>query len=427
MRALPLSKFLLLLFLVVGCKGVLAQNAITDWSAIAEKVVTANRPPASAEVLLGIVHAAMYDTVVAIEPGYEPFMSVAAASPNASPSAAAATAAYVVLKAKVPAQEPALSAAYQSFLATLQDDASTRAGIAVGEQTAATVLASRKDDGFDAAVAYVQRPAAPGMWEITGQPAVAVDVKLAKVKPLVLVSASQFRPAGPLALGSDAYAQDLVETKRIGAKSSSLRTAAQTETALFWSENTAVQWSRTLRNLAVERKLNLRESARLLAMAHVASADALIACFDSKYHALSWRPVHGIQRSELSGAAAADKDWEPLMNVNHPEYPSAHACWTSATLVAIATYFGTPKTGFTMESGVTKTARHYDSAADALAECTEARILSGLHFRHSMTDGATLGTDVARYVLAQKFQAVLPGRVDIAPLAGAGRASLSSP
>jgi len=418
MRALPLSKFLLL-SLVIRCNGVLAQNAITDWSAIAEKVVTANRPPASAEVLLGIVHAAMYDAVVAIEPGYEAFTSVSAATPNASPSAAAATAAFVVLKARVPAQEPALAAAYQAFLGTLQDDASKRGGISVGEQTAATLLASRKDDGFDAAVAYVQRPAAPGMWEITGQPAVAVDVKLAKVKPLVLVSASQFRPAGPLALGSAGYERDLVETKRIGGRSSAVRTAAQTETALFWSENTAVQWSRTLRNLAIERKLNLRESARLLAMAHVASADALIACFDSKYYALSWRPVHAIQRSELSGAAAADKDWQPLLNVNHPEYPSAHACWTSATVVALATYFGTPKTGFTMESAVTKTARHYDSAGDALAECTEARILSGLHFRHSMTDGATLGTEVARYVLARKFRAAQPGGVDSVPLAGA--------
>lgn len=395
----------------------LAQNAVTDWSAIAEKAVTANRPPASAEVLLGIVHVAMYDAVVAIEPGYEPFVSAGTESSSASPSAAAATAAYVVLKAKVPAQQPELSAAYQSFLATLPDGAGKSDGIAVGERTAAKVLASRKDDGFDAAVTYVQRPTAPGLWEITGQPAVAIDVKLANVKPLVLVSASQFRPAGPLTLTSEAYAQDLLETKRVGGKSSSVRTAAQTETALFWSEHTAVQWSRTLRNLAVERKLDLRESARLLAMSHVASADALIACFDSKYHALGWRSVHAIQRSELNGAAAADKDWQPLLNVNHPEYPSAHACWTSATLVAVATYFGTPNTGFTMESAVTKTARHYDSAADALAECTEARIMSGLHFRHSMTDGATLGANVARYVLAHKFRAVPSGRVDSVPFA----------
>ena len=419
MRALTLSKFLMLLSLAVGCDGVLAQNAVTDWSAIAEKTVAANRPPASAEVLLGIVHVAMYDAVMAIEPGYEPFTSAGTASPNASPSAAAATAAYVVLKAKVPAQEPALSAAYQSFLATLRDDASTRGGIAVGERTAAAVLAWRKDDGFDATVAYVQRPSAPGMWEITGEPAVAVDVKLPHIKPLVLVSASQFRPAGPQVLTSDAYSQDLIETKRIGSKSSAVRTAAQTETALFWSEHTAIQWSRTLRNLAVERKLNVRESARLLAMAHVAAADALIACFDSKYHALGWRPAHAIQRSELTGAAAADKDWQPLLNVNHPEYPSAHACWTSATLAAIAAYFGTPNTAFTMESTVTKTARRYDNGADALAECTEARIMSGLHFRQAMTDGATLGTNVAQYVLAHKFRAVPPGVVIKAAIAGA--------
>ena len=419
MRALTLLKFLLLLSLAIRCGGVLAQNAVTDWSAIAEKAVVANRPPASSQVLLGIVHAAMYDAVVAIEPGYEPFASAGTASPTASSSAAAATAAYLVLKAKVPAQEPALSAAYQSFLATLADGANARDGIAVGERTAAAILAWRKDDGFDATVAYAQRAPAPGKWEITGEPAIAVDFKLSNVKPLVLVSAGQFRPAGPLALSSEAYSRDLVETKRIGGKSSSARTAAQTETAMFWSEHTAVQWSRTLRNLAVERKLDVRESARMLAMAHVASADALIACFDAKYFALGWRPIHAIQRSALSGAAAADKGWEPLLNVNHPEYPSAHACWTSAALVAIATYFGTPNIVFTMESTVTKTARRYDNAADALAECTEARIMSGLHFRHSMADGATLGRDVAQYVLAHKFRAVPLGAAIEVPVAGA--------
>ena len=30
----------------------------------------------------------------------------------------------------------------------------------------------------------------------------------------------------------------------------------------------------------------------------------------------------------------------------------------------------------------------------------------GRHFRHPMTDGATLGTKVARYVLAHRFPAV---------------------
>jgi hypothetical protein len=84
---------------------------------------------------------------------------------------------------------------------------------------------------------------------------------------------------------------------------------------------------------------------------------------------------------------------------------SAHGCWTSAALVALQTYFGTSNTPFTMESTVTKTARHYENATDALAECTGARIMAGLHFRHSMTDGAALGAEVARYVLARKFRA----------------------
>src|SRR3954470_14520128 len=83
MRTLTLSRFIMLLLLAAGCNSVLAQNAVTDWSAIAEKTATANRPPASAEVLLGIVHVAMYDAVMAIAPGYQPFTNAEKASPEA--------------------------------------------------------------------------------------------------------------------------------------------------------------------------------------------------------------------------------------------------------------------------------------------------------------------------------------------------------
>ena len=37
------------------------------------------------------------------------------------------------------------------------------------------------------------------------------------------------------------------------------------------------------------------------AMAHVAGGDAMIGCFDAKYHYLSWRPIHAIPRDRLDG------------------------------------------------------------------------------------------------------------------------------
>jgi hypothetical protein len=70
----------------------------------------------------------------------------------------------------------------------------------------------------------------------------------------------------------------------------------------------------------------------MLALAQVATADALLACFDGKYHYLSWRPVYAIQRADTDGnpVTEADPAWTPLLNVNHPEYPGAHGCGTAA-------------------------------------------------------------------------------------------------
>jgi hypothetical protein len=50
-----------------------AQNAANDWSLKAQNAITAGRSPASSEYLLALVHAAMYDAVVAIEGEYRPF------------------------------------------------------------------------------------------------------------------------------------------------------------------------------------------------------------------------------------------------------------------------------------------------------------------------------------------------------------------
>lgn len=52
----------------------------------------------------------------------------------------------------------------------------------------------------------------------------------------------------------------------------------------------------------------------MLAMAHVAGGDAMIGCFDSKPHFLSWRPIHAIHRADTDGNrdTVADPAWQPL-------------------------------------------------------------------------------------------------------------------
>ena len=69
-------------------------------------------------------------------------------------------------------------------------------------------------------------------------------------------------------------------------------------------------------------------------MMSVTYADALIACFDAKYHYAYWRPITAIRAGDTDGndRTVGDPAWSPLLpgTPNHPEYPSAHSCLTPA-------------------------------------------------------------------------------------------------
>jgi hypothetical protein len=116
---------------------------------------------------------------------------------------------------------------------------------------------------------------------------------------------------------------------------------------------------------------------------------------------MSWRPVHAVQRADTDGnpRTTADPTWQPLLNVNHPEYPSGHACLTGGVTAALAAYFHRDRLAFTMDSTVTGTQRSFDSLHASVDQVVEARIDSGLHFRHSMLDGATLGRRTAAWTV----------------------------
>jgi hypothetical protein len=142
-------------------------------------------------------------------------------------------------------------------------------------------------------------------------------------------------------------------------------------------------------------------------MAHVAGSDAMIACFDAKYHYLSWRPLHAIQRADTDGnpRTRPDPAWQPLRPTpNHPEYPSAHACHTTAITTALEGFFGTSAVPFSLDSLVTGETRHYERLKDVVQEVNRARIWAGFHFRHSDQEGSALGRRVGRFVARHFFQ-----------------------
>jgi hypothetical protein len=388
-------------------------NAVTDWNQIAQTAIVTPpppgappRPPGSSLVLEGIVQAAIYDATVAIEGSYEPFIASPTVSTPASTAAAIAKAACEVLLARVPDQSASIAGQYDAYLAAIPDGPAKDNGIAVGQDVAEAILAWRAGDGFDNIIPWVQPPPGPGVFEPFPSGTTPVDVKLKQVRPLTLTSNEQFRPDGPNPLTSAEYAEDFNEVKAYGRVDSAVRTPEQTEVARFWSENGAVQWPRMQRQLAIGHALSLAETARMLALTQVASADAILACFDAKYHYLFWRPLYAIRRADTDGNPATEPDptWTPLLFVNHPEYAGAHGCLTKAVTETLAVFFGTDNVAFSMNSTVTGTTHYYQRFSDAAKEVYDARTWAGLHFRNSTMEGAWIGRKVARYIVANFFR-----------------------
>jgi hypothetical protein len=379
-----------------------------------------NKFPGEAAVYMGIAHVAIYDAAVAIEGGYRPYTTTPTAPPNTSPEAAIATAAYDTLTGLQPqlgANQTILANDYVAYTAAIPagtpaEQAAKQNGIDVGRQVAQAVLALRVNDGrgCNTTLQDLGLPApGPGVWQPNPTGAV-LGLCLPGMRPLALRSASEFRPDGPNALTSQEYAEDFNQVKDLGRLESATRTPDQTNEALFWTDHDIRQWNDGLLKLAHDQGLDLLRSARMLAMAHVAGGDAMIACFDAKYHYWFWRPYQAIHLAEADNNpdTVADPTWQPLgATPNFPEYPSAHACHSTAVVEALDAFFGTDRVSFTLTSrapGVTVRTRTYVRLHDIVKDVDWARVLVGFHFRNSDLQGSALGRKIGRYVARNYFQ-----------------------
>jgi membrane-associated phospholipid phosphatase len=117
---------------------------------------------------------------------------------------------------------------------------------------------------------------------------------------------------------------------------------------------------------------NAPRAARAYALTSIASYDAYVACWDSKYFYLAERPVQ------------VDPEFKPLFGTpNHPSYPSGHSSLSNA-IGGVMNYL------FPEDSAVVNALVH---------EAGEARIWGGIHFRSDIIGGEQLGGDVGNAVV----------------------------
>jgi hypothetical protein len=384
-----------------------ADSAVVDWNQITVDAVTAGRPGPIGIVDIALVQIAVHDAVQAIEKRFEPY-HFEMKHASGSRAAAAAAAAHGVLVGMYPAQAATLDPIYHSYLSDkgLTGDP----GVAIGEQAAAGILPLRRANpnplpepfkgseeigDWRPTPSFLGNPPAPAPFSPMAVP------WMGSFDPYTLTGPSRFRAEPPPALTSDRYAKDYKEVKDYGSLTSTARSPEQTDLAYFYSGNIPAQWNSALRGVAKRYVRKTGDQARLLALANMATADALISSWESKRHYVLWRPITAIVQADHDGnpKTEADASWQPLINnPNYPDYTSGANNVAGAMTRTLQLFFDADRVTFEITSLVpqvvhkTRTYRRFSDAAD---DMVEARMLLGIHFRFADTAGRTQGQRVA--------------------------------
>jgi len=246
------------------------------------------------------------------------------------------------------------------------------AGKNLGEDIARRVIAWAPAANF-AAPWNGTIPRGPGMWySAPGIP--PLGIALTNARPWILDSASQFRPGPPLLYGSPAFQSALDEVRRVARE----RTPEQTKIAQKWnSVDPWAPWNETASAALRRHHASDAEAGRVYAVLNAASSDAMIACFEAKYHYWSIRP------SQVDTTLVLAED---VSLPNFPSYPSGHACSAGAFDAVLGHFFPDERAEFTRIA----------------EEQAMSRLYGGIHYRFDNDGGLALGRVVARYAVERE-------------------------
>jgi len=245
-------------------------------------------------------------------------------------------------------------------------------GVAVGRAAGDAMVAHLASDGFTSPWTG-SIPTGPGFWTTAVLP--PGGVMLGAVTPYFLESNSQFRPPPPPAFQSPEFNADLAQLVAI---TTSL-TAAQRAIALGWAygANTYTPpgyWDALAAQYVAAAELDDAAATRVFAMMHASIFDALIACFEAKFHYWLLRP-HQADPAVVRQFAVP----------NYPAYPSGHASVSSSAARVLAHFFPA----------------HTAELNAKLEEAMMSRIYAGIHYFFDMSAARTMGEAVADHAIAQ--------------------------
>ncbi len=245
------------------------------------------------------------------------------------------------------------------------------------------------------------------------------------IKPWTMKSGSQFRVKDFYDPASPEFAAEFDTIRRLGGMDSTIRTADQSEIALFWEDG---PWGATVPGhfmyvaiqLLQDRQLNFIDLARAFALIGMTQCDASICAWDSKYHYDIVRPETGIRvRTPEFGNSdprvVRQPNWHSYIPTpEFPAYPSGHSTFGAAAAEMIALIYGRDGISFSGQSpdqvlwpqlrGVT---RHWTSLTSMAEENGMSRLYGGVHWSIDNTEALRAGRAIAR----QAFKNTFPPKV----------------
>jgi hypothetical protein len=239
----------------------------------------------------------------------------------------------------------------------------------------------------------------------------AVEPNWGTLRPFVLDSSSQFRPAGPFQFdtsgNSDIYKEAMVVYDAVNKPGKDY-----TAIARYWDCNPNVSvtsghvtyfqqqvspgghWMFIAGSVAEKEKFNSIKTAELMSKVAISLADAFISCWEAKFKYSSIRPETYIN-------LYIDKEWKPFIQTPpFPEYPSGHSVISSSAATMLTHMLGDNYV-FTDSAEVEfgRAPKKFNSFREASQEASLSRLYGGIHFLKALNIGLDEGRHVAEFVI----------------------------
>jgi len=237
-----------------------------------------------------------------------------------------------------------------------------------------------------------------------------------KIRPFVIDSAAQFKPAPPppfsMEKDSDFY-KELIEVYNISQEITEKGDESdEVAMAQFWDCNPYVSVTRGHLMFATKKitpgahwigitKIACKKSdydfddtVYAYTKTSIAIADAFISCWDEKYRSNLIRPETLINDY-------IDDSWKPVLQTPpFPEYVSGHSVASGAAAVALTDVFGD---NFAFDDDTELPyglpVRSFSSFNEASEEAAISRIYGGIHYRVAIEVGLDQGRDLGKFVV----------------------------